>query len=215
MGLFYFLLPCHSQCQLPISPGVPKTIPWPSSHCVDSLQEEGSTHCCWLHDQLINLILCMSVLPEYVNALYGRVWCPWKLEETTGSPGTGIKDGAVVSHQSRCWEWNPGHLQEQWALLTDEPSLRPSMIILAWDQSRKPQIKPPESWIWASGGVYTQFLHSQITQLSFPNFENLQGSTHPKCNGSHLKCNGYYLKCNLLHDLGTFPAKPFSFRIKI
>lgn len=51
-----------------------------------------------------------------------------RLEEGTGSPGIGIRDGC----KSTCWWWQlkPGSLQEQHTVLTAEPSLQASALLL-------------------------------------------------------------------------------------
>lgn len=45
---------------------------------------------------------------------------PERREESTGSPGTGVRDGC---EPYRCWEWNLGPLQEQ-VLLIEGPFLQ-------------------------------------------------------------------------------------------
>lgn len=50
------------------------------------------------------------------------VWYPWRSEEDTGCPGTGIMDS--YEPPCGCWESNPDPLQQQQVLLTTEPSLR-------------------------------------------------------------------------------------------
>lgn len=56
-----------------------------------------------------------------IGAHYVYAWYPWRSEEGTGYPGTGIMD----SYESPCgcWESNSDPLQQQQVLLTTEPSL--------------------------------------------------------------------------------------------
>lgn len=36
--------------------------------------------------------ICGSVLPAHTYVHQVHSWCPWRPEECTGSPGTGIRD---------------------------------------------------------------------------------------------------------------------------
>ena len=48
-----------------------------------------------------------------------------RAETSIGSPGTEVIDSCELP--CRCWELNPGHLEEQLVLLTPEPCTQPSM----------------------------------------------------------------------------------------
>lgn len=62
--------------------------------------------------------VCMSILAACVNVYHVLVfWCLQRLEESTGSLGTGDTDSC------ECWEPNPGPLQKQQTLLSTDPSL--------------------------------------------------------------------------------------------
>lgn len=51
-----------------------------------------------------------------------RAWCPKRLEQGVGSPKFGVTDDCELP--CGCWELNPGLVQEQYILLTAEPSLQ-------------------------------------------------------------------------------------------
>ena len=57
--------------------------------------------------------MCIDVLPEFLSVCVG-----------VRSSGTEVKDACELP--CRCWELNPGPLEEQPVLLTAELSLQPS-----------------------------------------------------------------------------------------
>lgn len=64
--------------------------------------------------------------PACIGTHYVCAWYPWRSEERTVCPGTGVLDSCEPP--SRCWESNPDPLQWQQVLLTTEPSLRPPRL---------------------------------------------------------------------------------------
>lgn len=63
----------------------------------------------------------LSILTACMNVYHVLVWCLQRLEESTGSLGTGDTSSC------ECWEPNPGPLQKQQTLLSTDPS--PSLLI--------------------------------------------------------------------------------------
>jgi hypothetical protein len=61
----------------------------------------------------------MGVVLEYISVYHVHVWCPWKPEEGTRSPGIGIIDSCKL--WSGSWESNLNPQEEQLVLLTTEP----------------------------------------------------------------------------------------------
>jgi hypothetical protein len=64
----------------------------------------------------------MDVLPACMYMNHTHSWCLWKSEEGSVAYGS-VTDDCEPPY--RCWELNPGPLQEQQVLLAAEPSLQP------------------------------------------------------------------------------------------
>lgn len=63
---------------------------------------------------------CLSLCATHVQ-------CQESLEDSVRSPGTRVTNGCEMP--CRCWEPNPGSLQDQQVLLNSEPSLQPQFHV--------------------------------------------------------------------------------------
>jgi hypothetical protein len=81
--------------------------------------------------------MCLGILPTYISINHVHAWCLQWPEQGVRSPGAGITDHCEPP--CRCWELNPGPLQEQPVLLTTEPSfqLPKSVLLVVGDDSYK------------------------------------------------------------------------------
>lgn len=64
----------------------------------------------------------------YVLTVYLVSLCLWGSEKGVRSPGPGVRDGCELQHV--CWLPNPGPLEGQPVLLTDEPTPQAFCCIL-------------------------------------------------------------------------------------
>lgn len=77
------------------------------------------------------LLACTSV--------HQCIWYPQRLEDGTGSPGTGVADGCEPI--CGCCESNPGSLEDQSVFLTAKPSFQlPPGFFFMDGQSMKPKM---------------------------------------------------------------------------
>lgn len=99
----------------------------------------------------------MFFFPECIGAHYVCARYPWRPEEGTGCPGTGVMDSCEPL--CGCWESNPDPLQQQ-VLLTTEPSLWPPRLSILYTRKvsalRVNLSKYPERWRLTPGNQETQ-----------------------------------------------------------
>jgi hypothetical protein len=74
------------------------------------------------------ILMCISVLLAYASMHDLCLWCPQRLEEDIGSPGTGVKDSYWLLCE--CLESKLGPLEEKPLLRITEPSLHPNRCFL-------------------------------------------------------------------------------------
>ena len=85
------------------------------------LSEIGAQSGRFMLYKLYPYYMCMGILPAHMSVQDMHARCPWRLEQGTGFPETGVSDGYEL--QCKCWESNTHPLEEQPVLLTAEPSL--------------------------------------------------------------------------------------------
>jgi hypothetical protein len=67
---------------------------------------------------ILDLFMCISVLPKHMHANHMHVWCTQRSEEGDGSPVNGVRGGCKTS--CWCWKSNSGPLQD-WAISPPPP----------------------------------------------------------------------------------------------